>query len=233
MFLGVVLLVLVEMAGPAFAERRQAGTPWHAHHIAERYGLLVIIALGEGLLGTTAALAAVIGPAGPGWSLDVAVLGLAGVAMTFGMWWTWFVVPHGEILHAHRERSFGWGYGQIPMFGALVAVGAGLHVAAYFLEHHTELGPKATVMTVAVPLAVYLLGFYLLYAVLSRGLDPFHLLLIAVTAVVLVGGVTMTLVGASVVWSLLVLSLAPWVSVVGYETVGHRHNQRVLDALGS
>ena len=42
------------------AETRLGGTPWHAHHIAERYGLMVIIALGEGLLGTTAALGALI-----------------------------------------------------------------------------------------------------------------------------------------------------------------------------
>ena len=28
-----------------------------------------------------------------------------------------------------------------------------------------------------------------------------------------------------------VLALAPWVTVVGYETVGHRHNAEVLAAL--
>jgi len=35
-----VVLILVEMAGPVVAERGKGGTPWHAHHIAERYGLL-------------------------------------------------------------------------------------------------------------------------------------------------------------------------------------------------
>ena len=43
----VVLLTLVEFAGPWIAETRKGGTPWHPHHIAERYGLLVIIALGD------------------------------------------------------------------------------------------------------------------------------------------------------------------------------------------
>ena len=47
------------------AETRKGGTPWHAHHIAERYGLLVIITLGEGLLGTAVALKALIGPRAP------------------------------------------------------------------------------------------------------------------------------------------------------------------------
>jgi low temperature requirement protein LtrA len=34
---------VIEVAGPVIAERRKGGTPWHAHHIAERYGLLTII----------------------------------------------------------------------------------------------------------------------------------------------------------------------------------------------
>ena len=33
------------------------------------------------------------------------------------------------------------------------------------------------------------------------------------------------------VWCLAVLALAPWVTVVGYETVGHRHNAEVLAGL--
>jgi low temperature requirement protein LtrA len=48
------LLALAEMVGPWLAETRKGGTPWHAHHIAERYGLLAIIALGEGVVGTVA-----------------------------------------------------------------------------------------------------------------------------------------------------------------------------------
>ena len=146
------MLVLIELVGPFVAEHVRGGTPWHAHHIAERYGLMVIIALGEGLLGTTAALGALIDVTG--WTLDVALLGLAGTAMTFGVWWTYFVVPCGDLLHAYRSRVFGWGYGHIPLFGAVVGIGAGLHAAAYYLEHHSGLGATATLMTVAVPLTV-------------------------------------------------------------------------------
>jgi hypothetical protein len=31
------ILVLIEMTGPVLAERQAGGTPWHAHHIAERH----------------------------------------------------------------------------------------------------------------------------------------------------------------------------------------------------
>ncbi|WP_240340201.1 low temperature requirement protein A [Nocardioides sp. SYSU D00038] len=228
MFVGVVVLGLVEVSGPVLAERIDGGTPWHPHHIAERYGLLVIIALGEGLLGTVAALSVLVGD---GWTLDVALLGLAGTALTFGLWWTYFVIPHGAVLHARRERSFGWGYGHIPLFGAVVAVGAGLHAAAYELEHHTTLSTTGTVLTVAVPIAAYVVLMYVLYGTLTRSLDPFHVVLVMVSGVVVALGVGLAAAGVPLVWCLLVLALVPWVTVVGYELVGHRHNEEVLSSL--
>jgi low temperature requirement protein LtrA len=228
-FVLIVLLILVEATGPLVAERILVGTPWHPHHIAERYGLLVIIALGEGLIGTVATLSAIIGE--EGWTVDVAALGIAGVGVTFGMWWSYFTLPGGDLLHAHRERSFAWGYGHIPVFGALVAVGAGLHAAAYRLEEQSVLSDTETVLTVVVPLAAYVGLLYALYALLTRTYDPFHLLLVLGSAAVLAAGVAMVAAGASLTWSLLVVALTPWVTVVGYEAVGYRHNEDVLSSL--
>jgi len=230
MFAWVSLLILVELAGPVIAEKRKGGTPWHPHHIAERYGLLVIIALGEVLLGTTVAIAAVIAPEGPGWSLDVVVLGVAGTALAFGMWWTYFVLPCGELLARHRERGFGWGYGHIVLFGALVAVGAGLHVAALYLEDDAVLGSTATVLTVAVPVTLYVLCAYGVYDLLTRSFDPFHLLLVTGSVLLAAAAVALAAAGATLAWCLAVLALSPWVTVVGYETVGHRHQERLLEA---
>jgi low temperature requirement protein LtrA len=230
-FVCAALLVLVEFAGPWIAERREGGTPWHAHHIVERYGLLVIIALGEGVVGTIASLSAVVGPEGPGWSVDAAVVAVAGTALTFGMWWIYFIVPSGPILHAYRSRSFVWGYGHIPVIGAVVATGGGLHVAAYYLEEASELDAYATVLCLVVPVAVYVFGIFCLYAWLTRTYDPFHLWLIAGTALLLVAPLPMAAAGVGMPSCLVVLSLSPWVTVVGYELRGHRHNADVLAAL--
>jgi low temperature requirement protein LtrA len=229
MFACAALFVLVELVGPFVAEHVRGGTPWHPHHIAERYGLMVIIALGEGLLGTAAALGALIDITG--WTKDAALLGLAGVALAFGMWWIYFVIPCGDLLAAYRRRSFGWGYGHIVLFGSVVAVGAGLHAAAYLLEHHSELTTTGTVLTVAVPLSVYFACVYGLYTALTRTLDPLHTWLVGVTAAVIAAAVALTANGASLTVGLLVLSLSPWVSVVGYEIAGHRHNAEVLASL--
>jgi low temperature requirement protein LtrA len=231
MFVWAVVLILVELGGPVIAETRKGGTPWHAHHIAERFGLLIIIALGEAILGTITALGAIVGPEGQGWSVEAAVVGVGGVALTFGMWWIYFVVPCGEILVHHRERSFGWGYGHLPLFAAVVAAGAGLHVAAYLVEGETALDAFDTLLTTAIPVAVYVLGIFVLYAYLSRTMDPFHFLLIGLSVAVLGASVAMAAAGVGFEWCLLVLALVPWVTVVGYELVGHRHNERVLAAL--
>jgi low temperature requirement protein LtrA len=228
MFVWAGLLVLVEVAGPVLAETRKGGTPWHPHHIAERYGLMVIIALGEVLLGTTVAIAALIAPEGPGWSLDVVVLGLAGVALTFGMWWIYFVQPCGALLARYRQRSIGWGLSHVVVFGSVVAVGAGLHAAALSLEHRSVLGTTGTVLTIAVPVAGYVLSGYAIYDQLTRTFDPFHVLLIVASVAILVLSVVLATAGVPLAWCLVVLALTPWVTVVGYETVGHRHADDVL-----
>jgi low temperature requirement protein LtrA len=231
MFVWAAVLILIELTGPYLAETRKGGTPWHPHHIAERHGLLVIIALGEAILGTVFALRAVVGPEGPGWSVEAAVIGFAGVALTFGMWWIYFVIPCGELLAHHRERSFGWGYGHIPLFGALVAVGGGLHAAAFLVEGKTKLDELDTLLTTAIPLTIYLLAIFLLYAYLTATLDRFHIPMLAVSGAVIGASVAMAAVGVQLEWCLLVLALVPWVTVVAYETIGHRHNERVLAEL--
>ena len=217
----VVVLIGIELLGPVIAENRMGGTPWHAHHITERYSLLTIIALGEGVVGTVASVSAAVGA--QGWSYDAIFVAVAGIGLTFGMWWTYFIVPQADLLHAHPERSFFFGYFHIVPFGAIIATGAGLHAAAYYIEHHSELGSVETVLAVAVPVAVYIVSVYVLYAWLTRTVDTFHLFLVALTCVVLAIAVWLAASGISMANCLLVVTLAPMVTVVGYETLGHRH----------
>lgn len=224
----MVVPFLVEIGGPAYAETRRGGTPWHAHHIAERYGLMVIITLGEGMIGTMVTLTSL---SEDGLTWDVGLLALAGTALTFGVWWSYFVVPSADLLHAHRERSFGFGYGHMPVFGAIVAIGAGLHVAGYYLAHETHLGLVAVVLTVVVPVATFTVVFYVGYSILTRTFHAFHVLLFAISVALLVAPVLMAANDVELVWCLLVLSLTPWVTVTGYEALGYRHNQEVLEDL--
>jgi low temperature requirement protein LtrA len=217
----VLTLVLVEVAGPFVAETRLGGTPWHAHHIVERYGLFTIIALGEGVVGTVATLAAVVDE--QGWSVEAVFIGVAGIGLTFGMWWTYFIVPQADILHLRRERSSRFGYLHMLVFASIVATGAGLHAAAYYIQHNSQLGSVATVLSVIIPVGVYIVMVYVLYAVMTHTVPLFHVLLLAGTAAVLGLAVLLAARGISMANCLLVVTLAPVVSVVGYEVRGHRH----------
>jgi low temperature requirement protein LtrA len=229
-FAVAAVLVTVELAGPAIAQRRYGGTPWHPDHIAERYGLLVIITLGEGIIGTVAALNAVVHGA-EGWTINAALLAIAGVGLTFGSWWMYFAIPWAAALRLPSPRTFTWGYGHIFIFSGLAAMGAGLHVAALYLEHKTEIGVVATVASVATPVALYVGALYAVYSAIMHEADPFHIWLLVGTAIVLVTSVVLAAAGVGMALCLVVLMFAPVVSVVGFELVGHRHVAAAMERI--
>ena len=224
-FAVAAVLYLIELGGPVMAERKGAGsgggTPWHAHHIAERYGLLTIIALGEGVFGTIASVSALV--EGQGWTVDAAIVAVAGVGLTFGLWWSYFTLPSGVILHHFRNRSWVWGYGHILIFAAIAATGAGLHVVALVVEGEARLSESDAVLAVAIPVLVFVVALFALYTYLVRTFDPFHLGLLLGTIAFIVTGVVLAEAGVALSVCLVTVTLAPLVVVVGYETIGHRH----------
>lgn len=211
------VLVVVEMAGPWVAEHKEGGTPWHAHHVAERYSLLAIIALGEILFGTVASLSAVIDA--EGWTSDVILVGLAGVGLCFSIWWTYFQMPSGAALHDQREKGFRWGYGHMFIYASIAALGAGLHVVAYMLEHHSELGPVATMLTVAIPMGVYFLAMVVMVSYLV-GVRSWSVPVFGAKMAILALAVVLAAVDVPLPICLLVITLAPIVSVVVQERTG-------------
>jgi len=217
----IAVFIAAEMVTPWIAEGKDGGTPWHAHHIAERYSLLAIIALGEGLAGAVAAISAVV--ARQGWNADAVLVCIAGAGLTFGLWWVYFLIPSAPVLHAQRGKAFGWGYGHMVVFAAIAATGAGLRVTAAYIANEAAIGPVAAVLSVAIPVGVYVAAIYGLYAWLMRQGDPLHIGLLVGTAGVLAMAVGLAAAGVSLAVCLIVLMAAPVVTVVGYELAGRRH----------
>lgn len=215
-------LVLLELVGPVIAEHQQGGTPWHAHHIAERHALFVIIALGEGMIGTLAALSAVVER--QGWTLDTALVCTAGIGLTFALWWVYSLLPSGQILHVHRNRAFVWSYTQMLLVIAIVATGAGLHVAGYLIEHSAKIGTLTTVLCVAIPVSVFIGTVYALNYYLIRQLQRSQLWLLIATAAVVALAITAALAGVNMAACLIILMLAPAITVLGNEVLEHRPN---------
>ena len=155
-----IVLFLVEIGIPPWAERRHM-TPWHPHHIAERYGLFTIIVLGESVLAATTAILAA--RAETGATLELAVVAIAGLIVLFACWWLYFLEPAAPRLDEHRNLGFLWGYGHFFVFASLAAIGAGIEVTAEAITHEIAASPLLIGYSVALPLAAFLGIMYALY----------------------------------------------------------------------
>jgi low temperature requirement protein LtrA len=146
-----VVLVLAELAVPIFAERATV-TPYHRHHVAERYGLFTLIVLGESILAATVAIQTAFDRGQS--TADLVVLAGSGLLIVFSMWWLYFDRTAGDLLTSGR-MAFMWGYGHYVVFAAAAAVGAGLAASA-----DGTLPTRAEGLVVAVPVALYVLAVW-------------------------------------------------------------------------
>ena len=231
-----VALMALELAVPVWAER-PGMTPWHPHHIAERYGLLVIITLGECVLGTTNAVAGIW--QAQGWSLNLALVGLAGTSLAFALWWMFFLQPSGDALHHHRDRAFLWGYGHYVVFASAAAVGASLEVVADVLKAHGEVAtaahagaeahgvsPLYAITLLAAAVAVFIASFSFIYARTTRTEDKVLGLTLLCLACVALGPLAVALLHVPLAWAMLLLPLGPAIVIVHHERGRKRHAER-------
>jgi low temperature requirement protein LtrA len=227
-----------ELMVPVWAAK--AGhTPWHAHHIAERYGLFTIIVLGECVLGTTTAISGVL--EAQGWSWSLVGVGGGGVALILALWWVYFLVPSGEALHHHRERAFRWGYGHYFVFASLAALGAFLGAVADRIKvpvagaasvggaaAGSSLAPHSMTLAIALvaaAVAVYLTSAWAMSAAVTRvnaRLAPAWLAALALLAAV----VAAVAAGLPLAWAIAALPLAPAVVIAAVEHGKRHHPER-------
>ncbi|MGW0548738.1 low temperature requirement protein A [Streptomyces altiplanensis] len=154
---GIVVMIAAEVSVPVWAQ--SAGmTPWHPHHIAERYGLFTLIVLGESVAATTIAVQSAFGRQHGTGSLYALAAG--GLLMAYAMWWLYFARPAHALLattHQLHRRRFTWAYGHYLIFASAAAEGAGLAAYAEHLTHHTSTSPTVAGAAVTVPAAVFLI----------------------------------------------------------------------------
>jgi low temperature requirement protein LtrA len=195
-----VVFALIEIGVPVFAEYRHQ-TPWHPHHITERYGLFTLIVLGESLLASANAIIKAIDELDAAESLAplIAISALT-LIVTASLWWIYFWPPHHRAITSFR-RSLRYGYSHYFVFAAAAAFSAGIEVQLDMLTHESHISPTAASLTVSIPIALFLLGIWwiairdnadrIVNAVMPSGvglvlLDAFLPTSIAITALVMV-----------------------------------------------
>lgn len=154
-----LVLVICELAVPFYAEKH-AITPWHPHHIVERYGLLTIIVLGESIIGCFAATQDAF--SNQVLNLEEIFLIVGGLLMMFAMWWVYFDRSH----HHHQRRGvqpFLWGYGHFLIFISIAVLGAALAAAVDVSTKHAEISAQMMGLIIAASLVVYSTCVWLFY----------------------------------------------------------------------
>jgi len=150
--LGAVL----ELVVPALAER-QGITPWHRHHMIERYGLLNIIVLGETLLASSIAISNLTAQHTP--TLALLQIPLLAMVLLFCLWWLYFSREE-HLGKGGLTMALTWGYGHLIIYAAGAAVGAGIAVNIDLLLGRAILPQTAAIAAVTLPVSAYLLGLW-------------------------------------------------------------------------
>src|SRR6476620_6158330 len=91
------------------------------HSMAERYGLFIIIVLGEVVLGVVDGLLAV-----GDRDFRTVATGLLGLGIAFGFWWTYFDYVGRRLPRQDGGSLALWLYSQLPIALAVAAAGAGM-----------------------------------------------------------------------------------------------------------
>jgi low temperature requirement protein LtrA len=131
----------------------------NAGHFAERHGLVVIVAIGESVVGIGLAFRGV--PLGAA-TLAVAVLGLA---IAYYLYWSYFSGDEARAEHAlhavtdparkARLAVFAYGYAHVALLAGIVGTAVGVELS---VGHATEPLHWASAVCLSVGVAVFLLG---------------------------------------------------------------------------
>jgi low temperature requirement protein LtrA len=112
-----VLAMVIDFANPTNPNSAKFYSllPPHHEHMQERYGLLVIIVLGESFVTTLSSGSGLV------VTLPILVFSIFGLILTYSLWWHYFQ----DIVDAELRpsRLFAWIYIHLPLTLSLVAFG--------------------------------------------------------------------------------------------------------------
>ncbi|HMU35492.1 MAG: low temperature requirement protein A [Nocardioidaceae bacterium] len=226
------ILMALEVTGPIIGEGRGDGTPWHPHHITERFSLLFIITLGEGVIGTVASVSAA--NEGVSWTWQPVVLIVSGLLLVFGLWWIYFTFPWATIISLRPDVRFTFSYAHILVLGSIAATGAALQIAGATIEEGSaHVSATLAAAAVAIAVGVYLATVFILYGISVRSKQRSHFVLYGLSFLVLLSAVFLVSQGIDLPWGLLAIALAPMITVLGYETRGHQQVKDTLASMGA
>jgi low temperature requirement protein LtrA len=206
------LALALEHAAPIRAWRLLRGMPVHPRHIPERFGLLIIIVLGEAVIGV------VLGTAEVSWTLLSGTVAFGGFLAGAAIWWLYFDFLDGASVVTRNVRSgITFVYAHYFIASGIAALGVGVKLAILSVEpgqRYDEIGWIAAAGT-----ALCMAGLAAVQIATPPGLVDTDVVLRLVTA-----GLAGALAGLSAVVSpvvILWLLAVVLVAQVVFELAGH------------
>ncbi len=134
------LAAFIDLASPSLLRRRLRQMSFDSGHLAERFGLLLIIAMGESMV-------AIGVPAAEHLTTGV----LAAVAIAFvllgALWWVYFHFAADAVRHALATAQVQFdiarhvlSYGHLALVGSVIAIAVGIHEVVEHPSHHLDWG---------------------------------------------------------------------------------------------
>ncbi len=161
--------VAVDLVGPSLAARQRNGVALHTEHLPERFGLFVILVLGESVAGV------VTGIHDGKWKPAVVVAAALAFLVAVGLWWVYFDLAGGAAKrrlvqeggeHTRQGVHDLYVYAHLPLAVSLAAVAVGLeHAVLHGGDDHLSTGTR---WVLGISLAGYLASSALIQIVLAR-----------------------------------------------------------------
>ena len=210
--------LLFEHIGPVRAWRLLGNMPVDPRHLPERFGLLVLIVLGEGVIGV------VLGTAHVSWTLSSGTVAFAGFLTGAAIWWLYFDFLDAAVVVTRNVLSgLTFTYAHYFVAAGIAALGVGVKLTIFSVEpgpSYDDIGWIAAAGT-----ALCMGGLVAIQLAVPPMLFDADVLLRLVT-----GGVALVLVGLSsvlspvlIVWLLAAVLVAQVLAELAAHE-GHSHS---------
>jgi low temperature requirement protein LtrA len=123
------LALFFEHVAPIRAWRMLRGVPVHPRHIPERFGLFIIIVLGEGVIGV------VLGTAQASWTVLSGTVAFAGFLTGAAIWWLYFdFLDAASVVTRNVRSGMTFVYSHYFVASGIAALGVGVKLAIFSVE---------------------------------------------------------------------------------------------------
>jgi low temperature requirement protein LtrA len=166
---GIALLIEISNGPITYATIRNV--PVQLSHMDERFGLFVIIVLGEAIISVASGVSEIQ------WQWQEILTAVSGFVTAVGLWWLYFECADSSVinqaLQSNRKRtllrSYLYGYSHVLVFAGIVATGVGIQTAIEAADT-TELSVAARAILCG-GVSLYLVGLSLVQWATPRSLS--------------------------------------------------------------